>query len=140
MQVFTDWNQFWTALLNALLPVLFAGLGLLCKVGFSFLKEKTNQVKNVQLRDGLMTAQEEAYSLVTTIVSAMNQTVVESLKTQNGGKLSAADAIRVKNEAVSKIKNILSDETKKILSERSDITEYIGNLIEAIIHQQKSSQ
>lgn len=136
---FTIWNQVFQALLTAIAPVLAGGVVLLIKKAFAFIETKTDAIKDEQIRQGLLAAESEAERLTITIVSSLNQTVVNGLKEQNGSKLSPADAVRIRDEALSAIYSLLSDEAKSILiNHKTDIYAYMKHLLEETVGNLKS--
>jgi hypothetical protein len=139
MNIIANWDQIWTALFNAVVPVFFAGLLALLRQGFTYSKGKIALIQDQYVRSGLLAAEQEAENLTTTIVASLQQTLVNGLKDQNGGTLSPSDAKKVKDEAVTKIKILLSDEAHAILeAHRTDIVEYLGHLIEAEVFRNKA--
>lgn len=141
MMTFESWDQFFQTLLITIAPIIASGIIALITRGFSLLGEKTQAIKDERVRSALFTAQGELERLTSMVVTSLNQTLVEGLKAQNGSKLSAADALRIKNEALSRIKHLLSSEAQQILQERKgDIEELILHLIEEAVSNNRTIQ
>jgi hypothetical protein len=133
-----DWNSFFNAVLIAVIPVILGGAGFLVKQLFGFVKEKTRAVKNETIRNGLIAAEGEAERVTNMIVASLNQTIVGSLRAQNGGKISASDVARIKSEALASIKQLVSSESTTILEQhKGDIENFFAHLLEEAVGQQK---
>jgi hypothetical protein len=126
------------ALHDILATALTGAILFLIQQAFSFLRTKTSAVKNDSLRNALYTAESEAERLTHTIVASLNQTVVDVLKSTNGNKLTPEDAVRIKDQAITKIFTLMSDESMSILlNHKGDLQEYLGYLIEEVVSNKK---
>lgn len=124
----------WTEILIALIGIVFTAVIIpLAKAGFTWLKTKTEN-------DMLLTAISEAEIEAKNIVNALQQTVVDGLKSANeDGKLTEDEAKEVMKLAVHQFFSDVSVSTMTILdSKTDDIMEYIKNLLESKIAQNKS--
>jgi hypothetical protein len=138
--LFQGWDQVWQAVLSAIIPVVLGVILMLSKRLFDFLATKTGSIKDNQLRSGLYTAEDEAQHLTEMIINSLNQTLVGGLKAQNGNALSPADSYRIKSDALSKIKSLLSTESTNILVDhRSDLDAFLSHLLESTIFKNKQN-
>lgn len=116
-----------TQIIIALLGLVFTAAVIpLTKAAFEWLKGKTKS-------DALKTALDEAERIADNVVASLQANVVEGLKAQSAdGKLSAKDIKTVSGKALEMFFSDLSERSLSVLQDNADnITEYIGNLIEA---------
>jgi hypothetical protein len=133
-----SWDQFFTAAITTMTPFVFGAILYALKLGWNFIETKTHQIKNQALSEALYNAELELQHVTTTVVSALNQTVVNNLKAQNGNALSPADAQKIKSDAINTVKSLLSKEAQDLLTaHKGDIELYLQNLIEAEVLRQK---
>ena len=76
--------------------------------------------------------------VVRAAVLEAQQTVVDNLKEQNGGKLNDEDKERIKSDVLKAVKERLTRETlKQLEGVTSDLEGYLSGLIESYVHVNK---
>jgi hypothetical protein len=118
-----DWTQIIIAAAGLLFSVVIIPL---VKAAFTWLKGKTEN-------EAMQAAIAEAQTVADTVVAGLQQTVVDGLKNKSAdGKLTADDALEVKDMAVERFLSDLSAKSLALLEDNaSDIIAYAGNLLEA---------
>jgi hypothetical protein len=117
----------WTQIIIAAAGLLFSAVIIpLVKAAFTWLKGKTEN-------EAMQAAIAEAQTVADTVVAGLQQTVVDGLKNKSAdGKLTADDALEVKDMAVERFLSDLSAKSLALLEDNaSDIIAYAGNLLEA---------
>jgi hypothetical protein len=105
----------------------------LTKAAFGWLKGKTQN-------EALKSALSEAQTIADNVVASLQANVVEGLKSKSAdGKLSTEDIKDVGSRALDMFLSDISGRSLSVIRENSeDITQYIGNLIEARLMAAKS--
>ena len=115
----------------------FLLVGILFLVGFltvqllAFVSEKIKKIEDIRVNTAL------SYLLTITekVVGAINQEVVDELKTDN--KFTKEEAEKVKNKALREIDQILNEESKKLLQKHFDYNVLKEKSIEDEVRKQK---
>lgn len=117
----------WTQIIIALVGLAFTAVIIpLVKAAFTWLKSKTEN-------EALKAAIDEAQTVASTIVTSLQQTVVDGLKAKSAdGKLTAEDAASVAEMAAQQFFNDISDKSLDLLEGHiPDIEAYIKRVIES---------
>lgn len=111
-----------------LLPLIALAISAALALAARYLREKTkNEVANRAIS--------AVENIVRSAVLEAKQTIVDSLKEQNGGKLTDEDKEEIKTRVLKAIKARLTDETLKELKWiTQDIEGYLSSLIESYVH------
>lgn len=115
----------------------FLLVGILFLVGFltvqllAFVSEKIKKIEDIRVNTAL------SYLLTITekVVGAINQEVVDELKTDN--KFTKEEAEKVKNKALKEIDQILNEESKKLLQKHFDFNVLKEKSLEDEVRRQK---
>lgn len=124
-----------SGILALLLGLLASLLTLAKKMVDAKIGEITAKIKDANLRGAVETAE----NCVTTVVFELSQTLVDDLKTlSTDGKLTPADAAKIKASAVEKSRQLMSDEVYGSLQTVfGDADAWISSKIEAGVKQLK---
>ena len=117
----------WTQIIIALVGLAFTAVIIpLVKAAFTWLKGKTEN-------EALKAAIDEAQTVANTVVTSLQQTVVDGLKAKSAdGKLTAEDAASVAETAAQQFFDDISDKSLELLeSHTMDIEAYIKRVIES---------
>lgn len=135
-------REFVVTLATGLLAVLSAFLVALAKKGFDWISQKIDAMKSQSLREDARKATELLETVVTTTVTALQQSLGDDIKeslAKGDGKYTKEDLQNLKYEAIATIKHQLSESTTQILNGiYADLDSYICDLIEAAVHALKS--
>lgn len=98
--------------------------------------EVTAKVKDTNVKNAIDTAE----NCVTTVVSELTQTTVESLKKQSAdGKLTPEDAAKIKADAVTKVQELLNDDVQQTINTVfGDAEKWVSSKIEAAVKKFKT--
>lgn len=98
--------------------------------------EATAKIKDSNIRNAITTAED----CVTTVVLELAQTVTDDLKAKSAdGKLTPEDAAKIKEDAVTKVQALLSDDVTNTLSTIfGDAEAWVRSKIEAAVKQLKA--
>jgi type I site-specific restriction-modification system R (restriction) subunit len=116
-----------TQIIIAVIGLAFTGIIIpLVKAAFDWLKTKTQS-------EALKSAISEAQTVADTVVSSLQQTVVEGLKEKSAdGKLTAEDAKAVAEQAIEMFLSDISHKSLEVIENNADdIIAYIQNLLES---------
>lgn len=117
----------WTQIIIAAVGLLFTAVLIpLVKAAFAWLKSKTEN-------EAIKAALDEAQTVADTVVTSLQQTVVDGLKAKAAdGKLTADDAASVAEMATQQFFDDISDKSLELLeSHTMDIEAYIKRVIES---------
>jgi hypothetical protein len=97
--------------------------------------EATAKINDGNVKNAITTAED----CVTTVVLELAQTVTDDLKAKSAdGKLTAEDAAKIKEDAVTKVQSLLSDDVTNTLSTVfGDAEAWVRSKIEAAVKKQK---
>lgn len=136
-------NDFIVVVITGLLSVLSGFLIALAKKGFNWVSEKIDTLQNEKLRSDADQALKNLETLVTTTVTALQQSIGDDIKTslsKNDGIYTKEDLLALKNQAIETIKHQLTDSSKEILSQTySDLDTFIEDLVEVAVRSLKTT-
>ena len=135
-------QDFLVTVLTGILAATSAFLIALAKKGFDWLSAKIESIRDQNSRDNLQQAIDNLENVVTTTVSALNQTLGDDIRESieaGDGKYTSEDLHKLKDAALETIKAQLSESTKELLRTVYPLLDdYISDLIEATVKQLKS--
>ena len=115
--------------ITAVLPILTVYITGLLKKNITNIAEQAESEREAEIIY-------EAGQLIETVVVSINQTIVETAKKKGTFDKSAQKV--AKQQAIDKIKELMTDETKKVLDKvYNNYESYIDVTIEAIVNKQK---
>jgi len=134
-----NWDKFLGDLVEALIPILIALLTALIGYAITFLKKKTELIKDEQLRNIIQRALDEANEVADQAVLATQQKFVDNIKkAREDGKLTKEEAKEAMDMAISYFKTHITDESLKILEELYiDVDKWLEDFLEAKLGQLK---
>lgn len=136
-------NDFIVVVITGLLSVLSGFLIALAKKGFNWVSEKIDTLQNEKLRSDADQALKNLETLVTTTVTALQQSIGDDIKTslsKNDGIYTKEDLLALKNQAIETIKHQLTDSSKEVLSQTySDLDTFIEDLVEVAVRSLKTT-
>ena len=134
-----NWDKFLGDLVEALIPILIALLTALIGYAITFLKKKTELIKDEQLRNIIQRALDEANEVADQAVLATQQKFVDNIKkAREDGKLTKEEAKEAMDMAISYFKTHITDENLKILEKLYiDVDKWLEDFLEAKLGQLK---
>jgi hypothetical protein len=126
-----------SGLFGVLLGLVISGL----KFAKTYIDAKTAEA-TAKIKDGnVKSALSAAEDCVTTVVLEMAQTVSDDLKAKSAdGKLTAEDAAKIKEDAVTKVQALLSDDVTNTLNTVfGDAEAWVRSKIEAAVKRLKTA-
>lgn len=137
-------NDFIVVVITGLLSVLSGFLIALAKKGFNWISEKIDTLQNEKLRSDADQALKNLETLVTTTVTALQQSIGDDIKSslsKNDGMYTKEDLLALKNQAIETIKHQLTDSSKEVLSQTySDLDTFIEDLVEVAVRSLKTTR
>lgn len=127
----TSYDQLVSAVITTIASVLLAVVTFLIRQLWNYLLHKSQSVRNDKERAIIQAAIQEA-DHVSTLVLGSAAREYDNLKAQNNGTISVSDFWRIKNQSISEIKVILSQDAQSVLNNHfGNFETYLSNLVSA---------
>lgn len=135
-------QDFIVTLCTGVLAILSGFLIALAKKGVDWVTEKIQSIKDEKIRQNLEDAVSKLESIVTTTVTALQQSLGDDIKesiAKGDGTYTKEDLLALKDKALETIKSQLTTATTELLSTAyTDLDGLVNNLIEAAVRKLKS--
>ena len=137
-----DWNKIFGDILEALIPILVALLTALVGYAITFLKKKTDALKDEKIKTLIDNALDEAESVADDAIAATQQKFVDDIKkAREDGKLTKEEAAQALEMAKQYFISHIKGSSKSILQQLfPNFEQWLGDFIEAKIGQEKRFQ
>lgn len=117
---------------NILLAVIYLLVGGLVIYAIRYIRKETEKIDSAEIKDTV----DYVLDIISRVVGSFNQAVVDEAK--KDGTFTKESAKRVKNDAIERINDILSDTSKDILNKGvSNIDAFISDAIQDEVRRQK---